>query len=98
MSYKIISYSTKAGKADENQRLIADVFRELHETQPDGVRYAVLRLEDGTFMHIVSNATEGTPLTSLASFEAFQDRIEDRQAAPALRRMVTVVGNYGVLK
>lgn len=74
------------------------MFRELRERQPNGVRYAVLRLEDGTFMHLVSTATEGTPLTSLASFEAFQDRIEDRQAAPALHRMATVVGNYGVLK
>ena len=97
MSYKIVSYSTKAGKADENQRLIGDVFRELHETQPSGLRYAVLRLEDDTFMHLVWTGAESASLTSLASFEAFVDRAEDRQVAPALHRAVSVVGNYGVL-
>lgn len=98
MSYRIITYSTKAETANENQRLIAGVFEELREKRPDGVRYAVLRLEDHTFMHVISTETDGTPITSLESFEAFAGRIEDRQTAPSVRRAATIIGNYGLLQ
>ena len=97
MSYRIVSYRAKAEKADENQRLIGDVFRELQQTQPSGLRYAVLRLEDDSFIHLLWTGDESASLTSLPSFQAFVDRVEDRQVAPAVHRAVSVVGNYGVL-
>lgn len=75
MSYRVITYSTKAETANENQRLIAGVFEGLRSTE-----------------------TDGNPITSLASFDAFMDRIEDRRAEASVHRTATIIGNYGLLQ
>lgn len=62
------------------------------------MRYLVLRMEDGSFFHLV----EGSPadraaLTGLPAFEAFQQGIKDRCAEPPSQKSVTVVGHYRAL-
>jgi hypothetical protein len=42
----VICYKTKAESADENQRLVEDVYAELATLDPGGMRYVTLRLED----------------------------------------------------
>jgi len=98
MTYKLINYTAKPERADENERLIGVVFRELHASKPTDIGYLVLRLEDGTFVHLFASEREGATLTSLASFQAFQDEIDDRQIGPPQFRGATVVGNYGLLE
>ena len=49
MPQRFIRYRVKPEKAEENQQLVEDVFRELHAKSPAQVRYLVLRLSDGTF-------------------------------------------------
>ena len=44
---KVIRYRTNPQDADENARLIRDVFTELAADQPGGLRYASFRLDDG---------------------------------------------------
>src|SRR3989442_1255096 len=54
MKRTLVRYKTKPDRAQENQRLIESVFAELEAKSPDGIRYLVLRLDDGTFVHFVA--------------------------------------------
>ncbi len=78
MSVTVVRYRPKEEKADENQSLVEAVFAELAEADPGGVRYATLRLADGTFVHIADVETDPNPLGSIAAFAEFQSDIVDR--------------------
>jgi hypothetical protein len=53
MGYKLIRYSVKDTGLEENRALVAKVFEALDETAPQSVRYLVLELDDGEFVHVV---------------------------------------------
>jgi hypothetical protein len=99
MKRMLIRYKAKPERADENDALIRNVFKELHEKAPEGTRYAVLRLADGTFVHLVQSETgEGAfSIPSLAAFKPFQSGIPERTAEPPQSNEVTIVGNYRML-
>ncbi|TGQ42692.1 MULTISPECIES: hypothetical protein [unclassified Mesorhizobium] len=99
MKRNLIRYKTKPETADENERLVKDVFQELHAKSPDGVRYLSLRLGDGTFVHFVEvEAKEhGNTLPELKAFRSFQSGIKDRCAELPVVNDVTIVGNYRML-
>jgi hypothetical protein len=97
MKRMLVRYKTKPETVEENQRLIEAVFRELHAKAPDGVRYAALRLADGSFVHVVETADGASPLPGLAAFKAFQSGIKERCAELPQANEVTVVGNYRML-
>jgi len=95
----IVRYETNPDRADENQRLVENVFAELAERQPDNFRYAALRLEDGvSFVHIVIETDDGSnsiPLTDIAAFREFQREITDRCAVQPVPSGATIVGSHG---
>jgi len=95
----LVRYRTKPERTEENAGLIAAVFEELHAKAPEDVRYLVLRLEDGTFLHFVADETADgrNPIPGLAAFQAFQSGIKDRVAEPPKSMEVTVVANYRML-
>lgn len=96
MSTIVVQYRPKAELADENQRLVEDVFAELAATEPGGIRYATWRLADGTFVHIADVDADVNPLSTNAAFQRFQQGIIDRceaAAAPAAHA-ATLVGAY----
>ena len=98
MSCTSIRYTVKDGRGDENQALIEQVFAELAQQAPAGVRYAAFRLEDGvTFVHVVSHeSTEGREaLRALPAFKAFQAGIEERCAVSPVRTPLRELGSYG---
>jgi hypothetical protein len=98
MKRTLIRYKTKPDMADKNAELIAGVFAELKATQPEGVRYMSLRLEDGTFIHFVeSESDSGSALPAMAAFKAFQSGIRERCIEPPQPGNVTIVGNYRML-
>ena len=99
MKRHLIRYKTKPKRADENERLIKAVFKELRDKAPDGVRYMTLRSGDGTFVHLVETETDAHSdiITRLAAFVAFQNGIRDRCSEPPQRDEMTVVGSYRVL-
>ncbi len=99
MKRTLIRYRTKPEMTEENAELIAGVFAELKTTQPDGVRYLSLRLDDGSFIHFVETvASDGSSaIQGLAAFKAFQSGIRERCAEPPQIGGVTVVGNYRML-
>ncbi|MDQ1740504.1 MAG: hypothetical protein QOE53_2156 [Pseudonocardiales bacterium] len=91
----VISYQTRAEAADRNQQLVEQVFAQLRDEAPEGVRYLTLRLADGSFVHIASFDGADTPLTSLSAFAKFQADLGERIASPPTRTEATVVGSYG---
>lgn len=99
MSILVVRYRPRPDQADDNQTLVEAVFDQLSTAQPDGVRYACLRLEDDTFVHIADIDTEPNPLLSLEAFRTFSTTVTSRcdladapKAQPA-----TIVGNYHLL-
>jgi len=95
MSTIVVRYTPTSDQADENQRLVEAVFAELGAEQPDGLRYATLRLADGTFVHIAD--VEGdNPLGSSEAFAAFQAGLGQRCAEGhgPNPQPATLVGNY----
>jgi len=94
----VTRYATKSpAAADENQRRIEGVFAELAASKPDNVSYLVLRLEDGSFVHVSFHDhgdDEVNPITSTASFAHFQDRHADRREGDIDQQKASLVGAY----
>ena len=98
MRRTVIRYKTKPDMAEKNTELVANVFAALKASQPEGLRYLSLRLEDDTFIHFVETAADGaSPLQDLPAFAAFQNGIRERCAEPPLAKPATIVGNYRML-
>jgi hypothetical protein len=95
---KVIRYKTKPESADENERLIRDVFAELAKENPEGLRYAAFRLDDGvSFLHVALLDGDDNPLSASAAFGQFQSGIKDRCAEGPVPADATVVGSYRIL-
>src|SRR5689334_16745509 len=72
MKRTLVRYKTKPEMTQENERLIKSVFQELQMQSPAGVRYMVLKLPDGSFVHFAQGDTGTEALTTLPAFRAFQ--------------------------
>ncbi|HEY1722383.1 MAG TPA: hypothetical protein VGG27_14165 [Magnetospirillaceae bacterium] len=95
MRQVLVRYKTKPECADENARLIGEVYKELAAKAPVGLRYMTLRLPDGTFIHYAT-IPEGVPsVTALESFKRFDAGIKDRCVEPPVGAEPVVVGSYG---
>ena len=93
----IVRYKVKQGHATENEQLIKKVFEELAETNPEGLRYASFKGEDGvTFIHFASIETEDgvNPLDNSQAFKQFQEGIRDRCEVPPEAVPLTEIGAY----
>lgn len=100
MSAVVVRYTTKPDRADENQRLVEQVFAELAEGAPDGLRYATFRLADGvSFVHVASIETEdgSNPLADSAAFAEFQRELSERLLDGPDAAGASVVGSYRFL-
>lgn len=73
----VVRYRPRPDQLDHNEALVRDVFAELAETRPDGLRYATFRLDDGTFVH-VADIEGDNPLNESAAFARFQEGIAER--------------------
>lgn len=92
---KIIRYKTKPESADENERLIGDVFAELATTRPEGLRYVSFRLDDGvSFVHVALLDQDDNPLSRSGAFEIFQSGIADRCVEGPTVVDATPIGSY----
>ncbi len=97
MKRTVVRYQAKPEQAEENQRLIGAVFRELEARAPAGVRYLVLRLADGTFVHFAAVEPGAASVTTLDAFRTFQSGVPARSIAPPQAAEATIVGNYHML-
>ena len=95
---KVIRYTTKSERAEENERLVRAVFAELSQGSGEGLRYAVFRLEDGvSFIHVVTehDVDEPDSLQGVQAFQAFVANIAHRCDVVPVAMGATVVGGYG---
>jgi hypothetical protein len=91
----VVRYTTRPEAADENQRLVEQVYAELARTNPGGLRYATFRLADGvTFVHVAIVESETNPLGQTAAFLEFQREIGQRCVDPPVASDATLVGAY----
>lgn len=99
MRVVMVRYRVKPDRVQENERLVADVYEELAEVQPDGFRYATFKLDDGTsFMHLATQA-DGVenPLPKLSAFGRFQAEIADRCGEQPVVTPLEEVGSFRLL-
>ncbi len=94
MKTVLVRYETKPEKADENQKLVENVFKELNANDPGGVRYMTLRFGDNHFAHIAQIEGEGNPLSETPAFKEFQREIADRCVEGPNPVDATIVGHY----
>ena len=97
MKRTLVRYKTKPEQAQLNEQLVENVFQELREKSPRGVRYLALKLNDGTFVHLAFVEDDATPVSALAAFRAFQSGITERCVEQPQAAAATVVGNYRML-
>ena len=99
MKRVVVRYRVKPERASENVELVRAVYDELHETRPEGLRYATLKLDDGvSFVHLAEH-DEDVPnqLTPLASFKRFQEGIAERCDDPPVVSEVSTIGAFRLL-
>jgi len=94
MKRVMVRYTVKPEAVAENEALVRAVYEELRQTQPEGMRYATFKLDDGvSFVHINFNAGASS-LNDLASFTAFQQDIAARcDVGPAVSEL-SAIGSY----
>lgn len=92
----VIRYEMKPDTAEENRELIKNVFAELADKKPDGLRYASFQLADGvTFVHVGTTPDDGNPLTETAAFQEFQKGFGERAATKPDANGAEIIGSYG---
>lgn len=97
MNDRIVHYTLKPGNVEENEALVSEVYRELHASSPEGLRYATFVLDDGiTFVHVavVESVDGGRALQANAAFREFQKGIGSRCDAQPVVSAARVIGSY----
>lgn len=96
MRAAMVRYRVKPEHAAENVALVQAVYRELEQTQPDGLSYATFRLDDGvSFVHIAIEEDEGTgALSRLAAFQRFREGIAERCDEPPAATELHEIGSF----
>ena len=94
----VVRYRVRPDRVEENERLVRAVYEELAAVQPEGLRYATVKLDDGvTFVHVAVHETEN-PLPGLASFRAFTEGVAERCDEPPVVSTAELVGSYRLLE
>lgn len=92
----VVRYTTSQETAEENARLVADVFAALGRAEPAGFRYTTVRFADGvTFVHTAHFDGPDNPLAALPEFAEFQRDLAQRCVTSPEANDATVVGSYG---
>ena len=95
---KVIRYTAKPERADENERLVRAVFAELSQEGGEELRYAVFRLDDGvSFVHVAVLEGDENPLSQSVAFAAFQSGIRERCVEGPVGADAGVIGSYRFL-
>ena len=97
MKTVVVRYKVMPEFADENQRLIEQVFAQLAREKPVGVQYQTFRMDDGlSFMHIATRegGPDDSPLMKLDTFKTFLAGIQDRCLEPPVQMEVKPLGRY----
>ena len=97
MTFNLIRYGVNDASIAENRALVEKVFEALDEAQPQSVRYLVLELDNGEFVHLVGYDKDSSALTELDAFKVFGADHAGRRSTPLVRSPAKIVGNYRML-
>ena len=63
MKKLLVRYKVKADRVVENENLVKEVYKQLHENKIDSFHYTTLKLEDGvSFIHIAAAGAAGNKI------------------------------------
>ncbi len=98
MRQVMVRYKVKPERVAENEALVRAVYDELADAEPDGIRYATFRLEDGvSFVHVALQSDDRpSPLPELGAFRRFAAGIEERCDEPPAFSDLHAIGAYGL--
>jgi hypothetical protein len=97
MKKLIVRYRIKPEKVAENETLVEDVYRQLHEANIEGFHYTTFKLADGvSFIHMAFAESEGanTAFANLPAFKKFQAGIKGRCDELPVVSPLTILGAY----
>jgi len=97
MALQILRVGVKPEHATDIEAAVTKVFAALGERQPDGLRYASLRVADDSYL-IILEVADGTQnsLPSIPAFQEFQAGLRGwLSGAPAIET-ASIVGSYRV--
>jgi hypothetical protein len=91
----VVRYRVRPDAVEENERLVRDVYAELAEKQPTGLRYRTVRVDETTFVHLALVDGDTNPLDEIDAFARFTAGIDDRcEEGPSPSRG-ELIGTYG---
>ena len=91
----VVRYRVRPDAVDENVRLVRAVYDELAATQPEGLRYSTVQIDDTTFVHLAVVDGETNPLEAVAAFGAFTAGIAERCDEAPVATPGQLIGRYG---
>jgi quinol monooxygenase YgiN len=97
MKRVMVTYRVKADHAEENERLIKQVFKQLLRQLPEGIQYSVYKQSDGvSFVHIAAFEDKAADhlFTELPAFKEFRAAIKDRCEEQPVTIHVQELGAY----
>ncbi|WCB94572.1 hypothetical protein DSM104299_03309 [Baekduia alba] len=94
----IVNTQVKPEHVGDVDAAAATLFAAIDRAQPQGIKYASLRLADGVTYLALLQIAEGVenPLPQLPEFGAFQQGLREWVAGPPAPGQATVVGSYGL--
>jgi hypothetical protein len=94
----LVRYKVKSDRVAENEELVRAVYDELRRTEPEGLRYATFRLEDGvSFVHLASTEDGPNPLADVPAFRRFQENIRERCDEAPVATELHEIGSFRLL-
>jgi hypothetical protein len=95
MGLMMVRAKIKADSIDEIEAQGRKLFSAIEQAQPQGLRYAVCRLPDGTYLNFLE-IEDGVdnPLLALPEAREFQEKLKSWLAEPATSQQLTVFGSY----
>lgn len=93
MSRVVVRYRVRPECAEENERLVREVFEALAAWRPEGFSYESTVLSDGvTFVHVVEG--DNTDLLTMPAFQRFSSTVGERCEDPPVQSTARIVGSF----
>jgi hypothetical protein len=91
-----INYVTNCDSAEENRQLIVNLFKELHEKNTKGVKYAAFKMGENLFVHLAhfKDKAAQARFRRLPAFRAFQENIQDRLSSQPITIRIREIGSF----
>lgn len=91
----MVRYRVRPEHLAENERLIGEVYEELHQVQPNGLKYATFRAgADFVHLAVLEQGPEDNPLGRQPAFQRFLSNIDDRCEQPPVALTLQRLGSY----